>query len=1537
MKILPLILAFFTFIISSQSSYSKPIPPGSGAGDVPANILILLDNSLSMQDAISGVEDSIHEPSDVVELSDGNIIIAQGAKGQHSNWVDGGLVKVLTSSGEKDDTFAEGNVEFVGKDIDPNCEGQNSSLSKYTKDITLDVSSNVKGITGEVIFVSYSVSARTDPTDANGKVLLIDHSGNCIDVIDHNELGAGSGVGFNPYALTIKTIGGEDHLFVSGKRTSDDGNSHFYSKNLTTGDVLDVARDCKIEGDSGTVLKKTGSLTVDDGNYLYATVGGSIFSFKLKKIGNNLCPITDKVENQAAGGYGNYYKKFHAATNCITTSLMRHCTTHEIQIDPQDPSIMYIVSRDKNKLQKVKIFNGSDHRTDELRPMIMKGIDLNLNTKSDIEVRFHKPVGIYVSSTKIWVTDGKPSVQQFQKDVNLTWVSNFGGKGRRIEGAISAIKALVSDSAFTSTANFGYGYWNAGEHESLLKVEEQGGVQIGGAQCYKSALCNYYRGWNEVTEQSELCNISSCLKVGVSSNAYSKIPEALANTSLSWGTDAWAFASMAYKYFTDPKTDIIDPTSPCQLNYVIVISDGEWTHHDKAMEKIIELRNNFPGLPAGKGVKTLVVAYGGGLKEGTIKNKFKPMAQAGSCDDPSDSRCHELIIANTPEELKTQLSTKVHQIIADRISFTAPSVTATIQEGGSLYQAQFNYEQHGEWKGTILRKTLNPDGTVNHDPDAPGNWNAAEKIKAQTSRNIWTVLPKASYIGDWNNFTTANRDDINDLFTLTGNTVLDYHNSSTICGGTDGNDDDIDGLINFVRGQDYFAYGGCANMNNQRDHVLGDVYNSQLIEIGPPNADTDFSSPNEEAYFRATHNYQAFKNQHASRKDIIYVGANDGMLHAIDAKTGREEWAFIPPFIVSKLPTIVNPNLNGKMEGGKGGSNAIFGVDGTPVIHDMFIRGYDEKGKLEATKRWHTILMLPYGRGGAGFSVLDVTHTNEPIHMYSIYNDSTNNIVYYADKDGNTTPYGYIADYYNINESREARKADRNQSKAKKTDPEDCTTAADCIEQVRVSTCETSVDFHQNGNTACYIGNTFTFDFVASGTNVNDYTITETTGGSSVKFKPAAVEISGGKTKIKLNSNKVYNASQFSSENSSLISVKLSDALTGVIVNDYKYDYSKLGETWSTPRIFRMPSKGHESNYKKDKYVAVMGGGFGSSKIFIVNFEDESFPGSIAGSLENKGPISIVDSDYSDIKNAVSNTPIIITPEVSSSIPWRGALVYINDLEGKITKVNLTNSTENDPKLYEQTTLFKLNSTTDNGRYNYFSMDATIGQDSNKFWLYGGTGNFQRVNDVDGPMDNILFGIKDNDYPYFKSKLKVPTQNNDGWEGFAIQNINLAPDIDNSAVCKDTTSLVPDSISCPVEARHSAWVVHLDNIHHDNKYRKLTGTPTVYNGKVYFPIYKPPSGGNRCALGKAYICSGDDECGTNQSFELARSEGGETTDEDPCYSVGTGILTELVVFGGTLYGNIAGPSATEDTLISVLAGEGDIIINRKTPSWRQGF
>ena len=104
----------------------------------------------------------------------------------------------------------------------------------------------------------------------------------------------------------------------------------------------------------------------------------------------------------------------------------------------------------------------------------------------------------------------------------------------------------------------------------------------------------------------------------------------------------------------------------------------------------------------------------------------------------------------------------------------------------------------------------------------------------------------------------------------------------------------------------------------------------------------------------------------------------------------------------------------------------------------------------------------------------------------------------------------------------------------------------------------------------------------------------------------------------------------------------------------------------------------------------------------------------------------------SDISNAVPTNPIVITPDTAFNIPWRGALVYVNDREGKITKINLTNMYEddndvNDVKMFNQTTLFNLNANTDNKRYTFFSMDAGIGVTTKDFWLFGGTGNFNAL------------------------------------------------------------------------------------------------------------------------------------------------------------------------------------------------------------------
>ena len=55
--------------------------------------------------------------------------------------------------------------------------------------------------------------------------------------------------------------------------------------------------------------------------------------------------------------------------------------------------------------------------------------------------------------------------------------------------------------------------------------------------------------------------------------------------------------------------------------------------------------------------------------------------------------------------------------------------------------------------------------------------------------------------------------------------------------------------------------------------------------------------------------------------------------------------------------------------------------------------------------------MVPYGRGGAGFSVLDVTDPEKPLHLMSIYNDNINSTVYRIDHNENTHLINILHDH----------------------------------------------------------------------------------------------------------------------------------------------------------------------------------------------------------------------------------------------------------------------------------------------------------------------------------------------------------------------------------------------------------------------------------------------------------------------------------------------------------------------------------------------
>ena len=495
------------------------------------------------------------------------------------------------------------------------------------------------------------------------------------------------------------------------------------------------------------------------------------------------------------------------------------------------------------------------------------------------------------------------------------------------------------------------------------------------------------------------------------------------------------------------------------------------------------------------------------------------------------------------------------------------------------------------------------------------------------------------------------------------------------------------------------------------------------------------------------------------------------------------------------------------------------------------------------------------------------------------------------------------------------------------------------------------------------MGTTFTFNQIQFDTPDNVaidkdlLNVSQMVDGEYMPISFSDARMRGGDLVITFDETKIVNQGGSLNEMRNTDDIFIQTSCTVPSGIDPNFDYSKLGETWSTPRIVRLPSdiEADRDDPTKDKYVAIMGAGIANnnlcagSALFLIDLSSIEEPGRLFGGDLNGGPITIVDTspngavigsdvletpNGSDISNAVPTTPLVITPDTAFGIPWRGAMVYVNDREGKITKINLTDSTENDAKFFDQTTLFRLNASTTNRRYTFFSMDAGIGVSTKDFWLFGGTGDFNRLGDTGEFMDNILYGVRDKDYPYFKhlNNVVIPSFGDQNFTSTAHTGADNAKSIDDATVCSDVTGDT-DGASCP-ERAESAWVIHLDTgTGANHTHRKASAPPTLFKGQVYFPVYEPPAGQNRCNIGDAYICVADDECGTNNSHKLTKGASASGRD---CQFIRPGVLSELVIFGDKLYANVAGPSENPDTLYSVLAVPGEVLSNRG--GWRDtGF
>jgi type IV pilus assembly protein PilY1 len=133
-----------------------------------------------------------------------------------------------------------------------------------------------------------------------------------------------------------------------------------------------------------------------------------------------------------------------------------------------------------------------------------------------------------------------------------------------------------------------------------------------------------------------------------------------------------------------------------------------------------------------------------------------------------------------------------------------------------------------------------------------------------------------------------------------------------------------------------------------RTKVLGDIVNSDPVFVGGENFRLEVIP----AYVAS---YPAFVSS-KSTTNMIYVGANDGMLHGFDAATGVEKFAYVPSELHGSLADLTNVTY--------------------PANHKFFVDGASGFGDAYWSGTWRTVLIGTLGAGGKSVFALDVTDPN---------------------------------------------------------------------------------------------------------------------------------------------------------------------------------------------------------------------------------------------------------------------------------------------------------------------------------------------------------------------------------------------------------------------------------------------------------------------------------------------------------------------------------------------------------------------------------
>lgn len=353
----------------------------------------------------------------------------------------------------------------------------------------------------------------------------------------------------------------------------------------------------------------------------------------------------------------------------------------------------------------------------------------------------------------------------------------------------------------------------------------------------------------------------------------------------------------------------------------------------------------------------------------------------------------EFYSVDSPEAMVQAFQDILTRIAERKSSAAMPGTSSAIEvfedadgnKDGRLHQFfyQTTFNSADGWSGDLTKteryREYN-ETTKEFEWVTKNAWSAAAKLPAHGARKIYMANSSGNNLIEFTAANSANS------ATYNGKTLA-QHLAVNPEPGKQSNAYTADQRLDYLRGSDASA-GEADDKMRQRSSKLGDFLGSSPVVVGNQGRYLEgFSNKLED-----NEAYTAFLASIQNRKAMVYVGGNAGMLHAFNAETGVEEFAFVP--------TAVFPYLN-KLTG-KGYTHQYY-VDGTPTVADIYDK---ENGK------WRTILVGTLRAGGKGLFALDITDP-EKISLLWEFHEYSPEAVDLTIKPGYSFPKPTIARLHN--------------------------------------------------------------------------------------------------------------------------------------------------------------------------------------------------------------------------------------------------------------------------------------------------------------------------------------------------------------------------------------------------------------------------------------------------------------------------------------------------------------------------------------------